>query len=184
MWFLKWLTEGEWFFAKIFKLIFWLLFGKEFFNESLQKQKKSLQNLVDFSQNEEFPLKDNKEISKQNLSKLKPKDLEKFYKYLDSKDIDYSTETFWQELLTWKTKDTKFLEVYNLWVGRGVSVLEMVEVAKRVTWRQIPYEIVDRRPWDLAEVYCNPEKAKKELNWESKTSLEDSLKNSWKFYNK
>ena len=60
----------------------------------------------------------------------------------------------------------------------------MVEVDRKVTWKEIPYEIVDRRAWDLALVYCNPEKAKKELNWESKTSLEDSLKNSWKFYNK
>ena len=77
-----------------------------------------------------------------------------------------------------------FFETYNLWVGRGVSVLEMVEVARKVTWKEIPYEIVDRRPWDLAEVYCNPSKAKRELNWESKTSLEDSLKNSLKFYNK
>ncbi len=75
-------------------------------------------------------------------------------------------------------------EVYNLWVGRGISVLEMVEVARKVTWKEISYEIVERRSWDLAEVYCNPNKAKKELNWEAKISLEDSLKNSWKFYNK
>jgi UDP-glucose 4-epimerase len=36
----------------------------------------------------------------------------------------------------------------------------------------------------LAEVYCNPEKANKELGWKAKTSLEESIKNSWKFYNK
>ena len=83
-----------------------------------------------------------------------------------------------------KVKNNWLFEVYNLWVGKGVSVLEMVEVARNVTWKEIPYEIVDRRSWDLAEVYCNPSKAKKELNWEAKISLEDSLKNSWKFYNK
>jgi len=40
--------------------------------------------------------------------------------------------------------------------------------------KKIPYKIVDRRPGDLASVYCNPEKAK--------ISLKESLKNSWKFY--
>ena len=50
--------------------------------------------------------------------------------------------------------------------------------------KKIPYKIVDRRPGDLASVYCNPEKAKKELGWEAKISLEESLENSWRFYNK
>ncbi len=77
-----------------------------------------------------------------------------------------------------------FFETYNLWVGRWVSVLEMVDVARKITWKEIPYEIVERRSWDLAEVYCNPDKAKKELGWEARTTLEDSIKNSWKFYNK
>jgi len=75
-------------------------------------------------------------------------------------------------------------ETYNLWVGRGVSVLEMVKVVEKIIWKKIPYKIVERRSWDLAEVYCNPMKAKKELNWETKISLEDSIKNSWKFCNK
>ena len=73
-------------------------------------------------------------------------------------------------------------EVYNLWVGKWVSVLEIVKEAEKVTWKKIYYNIVDRRAWDIAEVFCNPEKALKELWWKSETSLEDSLKNSWKFY--
>ena len=48
---------------------------------------------------------------------------------------------------------------------------------------KINYKIVERREWDLAEVYCNPEKAKKELDWEAKISLKESLENSWRFYN-
>lgn len=78
----------------------------------------------------------------------------------------------------------KWFNVYNLWVGKWVSVLEMIEVVRKITWKEIPYEIAPRRAWDLAEVYCNPEKAFTELWWKAKTSLEDSIKNSWKFYNK
>lgn len=75
-------------------------------------------------------------------------------------------------------------DVYNLWVGRWVSVLEMVDIARKITWENIDYKIVDRREWDLGEVYCNPSKAFEELGWKSETSLEDSLKNSWMFYSK
>jgi len=81
-------------------------------------------------------------------------------------------------------KTAWIFETYNLWVGRWVSVLEMIEIARKVTKKEIPYKIVERRAWDLAEVYCNPDKANKELNWKAKTSLEESIKNSWKFYNK
>lgn len=74
-------------------------------------------------------------------------------------------------------------EVYNLWVGKWISVLEMVSVAEKVTWKKVDYKIVDRRIWDVAEVFCNPSKALNELWWKSEISLEDSLGNSWEFYN-
>ena len=78
---------------------------------------------------------------------------------------------------TWWTFD-----IYNLWVGRGVSVLEMVAVARKVTGKEIPYEIVGRREWDVAEVYCNPSKAEEELWWKAKVRLEESVRRSWGFY--
>jgi UDP-glucose 4-epimerase len=77
-----------------------------------------------------------------------------------------------------------FFKVYNLWVGRWLSVLEMIKATEKVTWKKVKYKVVERREWDLAEVYCNPSKAEKELWWKTKVSLEDSIKNSWKFYNK
>ena len=76
-----------------------------------------------------------------------------------------------------------FFKTYNLWIGKPRSVLEMIKATEKVVWKKITYNIVDRRPGDLAKVYCNPEKAKKELGWEVKISLEESLENSFKFYN-
>lgn len=77
-----------------------------------------------------------------------------------------------------------FCDVYNLWVGKGASVIEMIEASEEVTWKKINYSIVDRRAWDLWEVYCSPDKAKEELWFQAKVSLKESLENSWKFYNK
>ena len=80
--------------------------------------------------------------------------------------------------------DNGFFEVYNLWVGKGVSVLEMIKFAEEVAWKKIKYKIVWRRDWDLAEFYCDAWKAYKELWWKVKTSLKESLENSWRFVNK
>ncbi len=77
-----------------------------------------------------------------------------------------------------------FCEVYNLGIGKWVSVLEMLRAAEWVVWKNIPYQIVERRAGDLWEVYCSPEKAKDELWFQAKVSLKESLENSWKFYNK
>ena len=78
----------------------------------------------------------------------------------------------------------KWFNIYNLWVWKWISVLDIINVVEKVTWKKINTEIVWRREWDLAEFYCNAEKIKKELGWYTKISLKDSIKNSWKFYNK
>ncbi len=74
-------------------------------------------------------------------------------------------------------------ETYNLWTWKWVSVLEIIKTVEKIVWKKIKYKIVWRRSWDLASVYCNPEKANKILNWKTKISLEESVKNMWKFYN-
>lgn len=97
------------------------------------------------------------------------------------------------DLIDWHLKAYEFLESldfsgfidnFNLWKGKWVSVFEMIQASKEATWKDIPFKIAPRRNWDLASVYCNPNKAKNILDWESKTSLDNSLKNAWKFYNK
>ena len=77
-----------------------------------------------------------------------------------------------------------FFEKYNLWVWKGVSVLEIINESEIVIWKKINYEIVGRRKWDIDEVYCDNQKAENELWFNTKISLEESLKNSWRFYNK
>lgn len=46
---------------------------------------------------------------------------------------------------------------------------------------KVPYTIVDRSPGDLSTVYADASKAKKELGWETKLTLEDMVKDAWNF---
>lgn len=80
-----------------------------------------------------------------------------------------------------KLKQNCGLVVYNLGTGTGYSVLEMIRAFEKVSGRSIPYEIVARRPGDIAECYADPSKAKHELNWEAKFGLEKMCEDSWRW---
>ena len=69
--------------------------------------------------------------------------------------------------------------VFNLGTGTGYSVLDMVKAFERVTGRKIPYEIVKRRPGDLATVYSSPDKSAELLGWKAQYNLEDMCRDTW-----
>lgn len=71
------------------------------------------------------------------------------------------------------------VEVFNLGTGRGYSVLELVSTFEKTTGIKIPYEIVSRRPGDVAACWSSPEKAKAELGWEAGLDLCDMCRDSW-----
>ena len=69
--------------------------------------------------------------------------------------------------------------IYNLGTGRGYSVLEMIHAFEKACGKELPYQIVDRRPGDVAACYSNPEKAKRELGWEAKYDIEKMCQDAW-----
>ena len=73
------------------------------------------------------------------------------------------------------------LAVYNLGTGHGYSVLDVVKAFEKANGLKVPYSIKPRRPGDIATCYCNPAKAKAELGWEAKYSIEDMCRDSWNF---
>ncbi|MGD9964152.1 MAG: UDP-glucose 4-epimerase GalE [Candidatus Izemoplasmatales bacterium] len=73
------------------------------------------------------------------------------------------------------------INIYNLGTGRGTSVLELVNTFMKVNKIKIPYEIVERRTGDIAVSFADVKKAKKELNWEAKLTIEDMVRDSWNF---
>ncbi len=71
--------------------------------------------------------------------------------------------------------------VYNLGTGRGYSVLEMVDAFERAAGRKIPYEIVGRRPGDIAECYADPSRAKQELGWSATRTIDEMCRDAWRW---
>ncbi|MCL2305192.1 MAG: UDP-glucose 4-epimerase GalE [Planctomycetaceae bacterium] len=57
---------------------------------------------------------------------------------------------------------------YNLGIGRGYSVREILDAAKKVTGRDIPTIYGPRRDGDPAKLYANSDKVQKELGWKPK----------------
>lgn len=69
--------------------------------------------------------------------------------------------------------------IYNLGTGRPYSVLEMVAAFEKACGRKIPYEIVARRPGDIASCYADPAKAEKELGWKALRGVEEMCRDAW-----
>ena len=80
-----------------------------------------------------------------------------------------------------KAENFKGVEAYNLGTGHGYSVLDIVNNFEKATGVKVKYEIVDRRPGDIAECYADPTKAELELGWKAEKNLEEMCKDSWRF---
>jgi len=73
------------------------------------------------------------------------------------------------------------VHVYNLGTGVGVSVLQLIAAYSRAVGREIPFEIVARRPGDIAACYCSPAKAEADLGWKSELTIDQACADSWRY---
>lgn len=80
-----------------------------------------------------------------------------------------------------KIANSKGVCIYNLGTGVGYSVLDVVKAFEKASGKKIKYEIVPRRPGDLAAVYSDPTKAKKELGWVAERGIEKMCEDSWRW---
>ncbi|OAY71804.1 putative UDP-arabinose 4-epimerase 1 [Ananas comosus] len=72
--------------------------------------------------------------------------------------------------------------IYNVGTGKGRSVKEFVEACKKATGVDIKVDYFPRRPGDYAEVYSDPTKINRELNWTAqRTDLLESLQTAWRW---
>ncbi len=73
--------------------------------------------------------------------------------------------------------------IYNLGNGRGFSVREVIESARRVTGHPIPVEEMPRRPGDPAVLVASSDKIASELGWKPKyTKLDDIVLSAWEWH--
>ena len=75
-------------------------------------------------------------------------------------------------------------EVFNLGTGTGYSVLDMVRTFQEVNGVKVPYEVVPRRPGDIATCYADPGKSEKVLGWKASHTLADMCRDSWNWQSK
>jgi len=69
----------------------------------------------------------------------------------------------------------------NLGTGTGISVLELLKAFERACGREIPYEIVARRPGDVAEVYADPAMAERLLGWKAALDVDAMCRDAWRW---
>ena len=72
--------------------------------------------------------------------------------------------------------------IINLGTGFGNSVLEIIEKAKKITGKEIAFEIVGRREGDPAILVADNKKAKEILNWNPKFGIDEIIKTAWNWH--
>ena len=80
-----------------------------------------------------------------------------------------------------KAEQESGLWTVNLGTGNGYSVLDIIKAFEKVSNKKISYEIVSRRPGDVASCYADPKFAKHTLGWEAKLGLNDMCSDSWRW---
>lgn len=82
-----------------------------------------------------------------------------------------------------KQKDN-YYDVFNIGTGSGNTVLELIKTFEKVNKLKLNYEIGPRRPGDVEKIYGNVEKAEKIMGWKTEKTLEESLKDAWRWEKK
>ena len=73
------------------------------------------------------------------------------------------------------------LVAMNLGTGIGHSVLEMVKAFEKASGCKVPYEIIGRRPGDIAECFADPKLAERLLGWSAQYTLKSMCADTWRW---
>lgn len=75
-------------------------------------------------------------------------------------------------------------EYFNLGTGRGLSVLEVLDIFMESNNVKVPFRIAPRRAGDVEQVWADPSKANRELGWVADTPVEEVMRSAWKWEKK
>ena len=73
------------------------------------------------------------------------------------------------------------IKAFNLGTGIGYSVLDMLKAFEKACGKSLGYQIVDRRPGDVASCYADPALAADELGWSARLDLEAMCADAWRW---
>jgi UDP-glucose 4-epimerase len=84
--------------------------------------------------------------------------------------------------IQWVAKEKPgVLEVFNIGTGKGKSVLDIIQTFEATTGKSLNWEFGERRAGDVPEIFADPSKAERILNWKSELSVEEAITDSWKW---
>ncbi len=73
------------------------------------------------------------------------------------------------------------VHIWNLGTGRGVSVLEMIRAFEVASHKKVPYQIVARRPGDVAQCWADATRAMHDLRWQTAFELSQMCEDTWRW---
>lgn len=80
-----------------------------------------------------------------------------------------------------KKQQQSSCEVFNIGIGQGLTILELIQAFEKATGQKLDYKIGSRRAGDVAAVYSDYTKAKEKLGWSPKYNVDDIMTSVWKW---
>ncbi len=78
-------------------------------------------------------------------------------------------------------KEKQVFITANVGTGRPYSVLEMIRAFEKASGKPVPYQIISRRPGDIAECYADPALAETLLGWQAKYDIDRMCEDAWRW---
>lgn len=78
-------------------------------------------------------------------------------------------------------KTTEGPDTFNIGIGNGVSVLELIAAFERETGVKVNYRFGDRREGDVPEIFADAGRAETHLNWVAQRTINDAVRDAWKW---
>ena len=104
--------------------------------------------------------------------------------YIHVVDLAYGHVKALEKISDMESHGETGVKIYNLGVGKGVSVLEVIRNFEDTTGAKVPYEIKPRRAGDIATCYADASKAERELGWKAKYDFKKMCEDSWRWQSK
>jgi UDP-glucose 4-epimerase len=76
-------------------------------------------------------------------------------------------------------KMTEQVDVFNLGIGTGLTVLEIIKAFESETGIKLNYKIGDRRPGDVVQIYADKSKATSKLGWNPQFDAKEIMRTAW-----
>ena len=100
--------------------------------------------------------------------------------YIHVMDVGNAHTKSLQYLLN--NKNNVNCEAFNVGIGKGISVLELITAFDKATGQKLDYKIGPRRAGDVSAIYSDYSKANKLLGWTPKYNVDDILSTAWQWF--